>query len=65
MWIPQQSAGKIAEKRAEFADIEPKNPAEQEYKLVGIYEKLIRGYTEKQWDRETAELPTFIIWIRL
>jgi len=62
VWIPQQSAGKIAEKRAEFADIEPKNLAELACNFVGcIYEKLIRGYTEKQWDRETEGLPTFII----
>jgi UDP-galactopyranose mutase len=60
---PQEAVEKLAEQRAEFADIEPKNLAEQACKLVGrdIYEKLIRGYTEKQWDRKAEELPAFII----
>ena len=60
---PQEAVEKLAEQRAAFADIEPKNLAEQACKLVGrdIYEKLIRGYTEKQWGRKAEELPAFII----
>jgi UDP-galactopyranose mutase len=60
---PQEAAEKLLEQRAEFADVEPKNLAEQACKLVGrdIYEKLIRGYTEKQWGRKAEELPAFII----
>lgn len=60
---PQEAMDKLAEQRAEFADIEPKNLAEQACKLVGrdIYEKLIRGYTEKQWGRKAEDLPAFII----
>ena len=42
---------------------EPKNLEEQAIKLVGkdIYEKLVKGYTEKQWGRDCSELPSFII----
>lgn len=60
---PQEATEKLLEQRAEFADVEPKNLAEQACKLVGrdIYEKLIRGYTEKQWGRKAEELPAFII----
>ena len=60
---PQEAAEKLLEQRAEFADVEPKNLPEQACKLVGrdIYEKLIRGYTEKQWGRKAEELPAFII----
>lgn len=66
MWgvnTPQEAEAKLAEQRAEFADIEPDNLEEQALKLVGrdIYEKLIKGYTEKQWGRPCRELPAFII----
>ena len=60
---PQEAMEKLAEQRAEFAHIEPRNLAEQACKLVGrdIYEKLICGYTEKQWGRKAEDLPAFII----
>lgn len=66
MWgmnTPQEAEAKLAEQRAEFANIEPANLEEQALKLVGrdIYEKLIKGYTEKQWGRLCSELPAFII----
>ena len=66
MWgvsTPEDAEQKLSEQRAEFADIEPKNLEEQALKLVGrdIYEKLIKGYTEKQWGRPCTELPAFII----
>ena len=65
MWgvtTPAEAAGKIAEQRAEIKG-EPKNLEEQAISLVGrdIYEKLIQGYTEKQWGRKCTELPAFII----
>lgn len=68
MWpdvkTPVDAEKNLAEQRAEFADIEvPQNLEEQALKLVGrdIYEKLIKGYTEKQWGRKCTELPAFII----
>lgn len=65
MWgvvTPQEAAAKIAEQRAVITS-EPKNLEEQAISLVGtdIYEKLIKGYTEKQWGRPCTELPAFII----
>ena len=65
MWgvvTPQQAAQKIEEQRREITG-EPKNLEEQAISLVGrdIYEKLIKGYTEKQWGRACTELPAFII----
>ena len=65
MWgviTPQEAAAKIAEQRREITG-EPKNLEEQAISLVGrdIYEKLIKGYTEKQWGRACTELPAFII----
>ena len=65
MWgvvTPEQAAAKIAEQRAEIVG-EPQNLEEQAISLVGrdIYEKLIKGYTEKQWGRECKKLPAFII----
>ncbi len=50
-------------KAAARADKEPKNLEEQAISLVGtdIYEKLVKGYTEKQWGRSCTELPAFII----
>ena len=65
MWgvvTPQEAKSKICEQRKEIVG-EPKNLEEQAISLVGrdIYEKLIKGYTEKQWGRECKELPSFII----
>lgn len=65
MWgviTPQEAAAKIAQQRSEIAE-EPRNLEEQAISLVGrdIYEKLIKGYTEKQWGRSCKELPAFII----
>lgn len=61
---PQEAMDKINEQRHEFAHIiEPQNLEEQALKLCGkdIYERLIKGYTEKQWGRAATELPAFII----
>ncbi|MBO6193224.1 MAG: UDP-galactopyranose mutase [Clostridiales bacterium] len=65
MWgvvTPEEAAAKIAEQRKEITS-EPKNLEEQAISLVGrdIYEKLIKGYTEKQWGRDCKDLPAFII----
>lgn len=66
MWgvvTPDQAAAKIAEQRAAAGITEPKNLEEQAISLVGtdIYEKLIKGYTRKQWGRPCTELPGFLI----
>lgn len=66
MWgviTPAQAAAKIDEQRKEAGITEPKNLEEQAISLIGtdIYEKLIKGYTEKQWGRPCTELPAFII----
>ena len=66
MWgvvTPQEAAAKIEEQKAAAGITEPKNLEEQAISLVGtdIYEKLIKGYTEKQWGRPCTELPAFII----
>ena len=73
MWgvvTPQEAQEKIAQQRADAeaamrADgaAEPRNLEEQALLLVGrdIYEKLVKGYTEKQWGRKCSELPAFII----
>ena len=66
MWgviTPQEAENKINEQIAKENIIEPKNLEEQAISLVGrdIYEKLIKGYTEKQWGRKCTELPAFII----
>lgn len=60
---PQEVQEKIAEQIADLKITEPKNLEEQALSLVGrdVYEKLIRGYTEKQWGRDCRELPAFII----
>ncbi len=60
---PQQAFEKIQSQVAELNIGEPRNLEEQALKLVGIdiYEKLIKGYTEKQWGRKATELPAFII----
>ena len=65
MWgvvTPEQALKKISEQRKEISH-EPRNLEEQAISLVGrdIYEKLIKGYTEKQWGRPCNELPAFII----
>ncbi len=66
MWgvvTPEEAAAKIEEQRLAAGISEPKNLEEQAISLVGtdIYEKLIKGYTEKQWGRPCTELPSFII----
>ena len=67
MWrdvvTPEQAAAKIEQQRKEAGIINPQNLEEQAISLVGkdIYEKLIKGYTEKQWGRKCTELPAFII----
>ncbi|EKF9847070.1 UDP-galactopyranose mutase, partial [Vibrio cholerae] len=60
---PKEAKAIIEEQRKEMADLEPKNLEEQAISLVGrdIYEKFIKGYTEKQWGRSARELPAFII----
>lgn len=65
MWgvvTPEEAAAKIEEQRREITG-EPQNLEEQAISLVGrdIYEKLIKGYTEKQWGRDCKDLPAFII----
>ena len=66
MWgvvTPQEAAAKIEAQRKEAGITEPRNLEEQAISLVGkdIYEKLIKGYTEKQWGRDSKDLPAFII----
>ena len=66
MWsvvTPEEAADKIEEQRKAAGITNPKNLEEQAISLVGtdIYEKLIKGYTEKQWGRACTELPSFII----
>jgi len=66
MWgvvTPEEAASKIAEQRKAAGITAPRNLEEQAISLVGtdIYEKLIKGYTEKQWGRKCADLPSFII----
>lgn len=65
MWgvvTPEEAAAKIEEQRKEIKG-EPQNLEEQAISLVGrdIYEKLVKGYTEKQWGRDCKDLPAFII----
>ena len=66
MWgvvTPEEAKAKIDEQRDAAGITEPKNLEEQAISLVGtdIYEKLVKGYTEKQWGRPCTELPSFII----
>ena len=70
MWgvtTPTEAQARIEEQKAEAIALlngkEPENLEEQALSLVGkdIYEKLIKGYTEKQWGRKCTELPAFII----
>jgi UDP-galactopyranose mutase len=60
---PKEAQEKIAEQVGEVSIDNPQNLEEQALKLVGkdIYEKLIKGYTEKQWGRKCKDLPAFII----
>ena len=60
---PEEAKQKIAEELEQVDIGEPKNLEEQAIKLVGqtIYEKLVKGYTEKQWGMKATELPNFII----
>ena len=66
MWgvvTPDEAKAKIEEQKRESGIGEPRNLEEQAISLVGtdIYEKLIKGYTEKQWGRDCKDLPAFII----
>ena len=66
MWgvvTPEEAAAKIEEQKKEACITEPKNLEEQAISMVGrdIFEKLIKGYTEKQWGRDCKDLPAFII----
>ena len=66
MWgvvTPDEAAAKIEEQKRQAGITDPQNLEEQAISLVGtdIYEKLIKGYTEKQWGRPCTELPAFII----
>lgn len=63
VFTPEEAQQKIAEELAEVDIDEPKNLEEQAIKLIGktIYEKLVKGYTEKQWGMKAIELPSFII----
>ena len=60
---PEEAKAKINEQISQAGIDEPKNLEEQAISLVGkdIYEKLVKGYTEKQWGRKATELPSFII----
>lgn len=60
---PKEVQAKIQEQIADLHITEPQNLEEQALSLVGtdVYEKLIKGYTEKQWGRDCRELPAFII----
>ena len=66
MWnirTPQEAKDMIAKQIAELHIVVPKNLGEQSLSLAGrdVYEKLVKGYTEKQWGRDCTELPAFII----
>lgn len=66
MWgvvTPEEAIVKIEEQKKKSRISEPKNLEEQAISLVGtdIYEKLIKGYTQKQWGRPCSQLPAFII----
>ena len=60
---PAQAKEKIEQQKKMYAVSEPKNLEEQAINLIGmdVYQKLIKGYTEKQWGRKATELPAFII----
>ena len=60
---PMDAMKKIEQQKSELNGKEPSNLEEQAISLVGrdIYEKLVKGYTEKQWGKDCSELPSFII----
>ena len=60
---PSEAKAKIESEKAESQIKEPKNLEEQAINLIGktIYNKLVKGYTEKQWGKKATELPAFII----
>jgi len=63
VFTPEEAKARIEEQIRESGITKPQNLEEQAIRLVGrdIYEKLVKGYTEKQWGRRAAELPAFII----
>lgn len=63
VFTPAEAQKRIEEERAEGYTDNPQNLEEQAINLVGktIYEKLVKGYTQKQWGRKCTELPAFII----
>lgn len=63
VFTPEEAKAKIEQEKKEAGITEPKNLEEQAISLVGktIYEKLVKGYTEKQWGKRATELPSFII----
>ncbi|MBR5058696.1 MAG: UDP-galactopyranose mutase [Clostridiales bacterium] len=66
MWgvvTPEEAMAKIEEQKAEMTGKEPTNLEEQAISLIGrdLFEKLVKGYTEKQWGRDCKDLPAFII----
>lgn len=63
VFTPDEAKAKIAEELADVKIDQPKNLEEQAIKLIGktIYQKLVKGYTEKQWGMKATELPPFII----
>ena len=66
MWkvkTPDEARAKIEEQKKASGITDPKNLEEQAISLIGrdIYEKLVKGYTQKQWGKECTELPSFII----
>ena len=63
VFTPDEAKAKIEEELKDVQIDEPKNLEEQAIKLIGktIYEKLVKGYTEKQWGQKATELPSFII----
>ncbi|WP_378950843.1 UDP-galactopyranose mutase [Pelosinus sp. sgz500959] len=60
---PEEAKGKLDNQRSQYINIKPHNLEEQALQLVGddLYNKLIKGYTEKQWGCSAKELPAFII----
>ena len=63
VFTPEEAKAKIEQEKKEAGITEPQNLEEQAISLVGktIYEKLVKGYTEKQWGKRATELPSFII----
>jgi UDP-galactopyranose mutase len=63
VFTPEEAMARIEQERAEGYVENPKNLQEQAINLVGktIFEKLVKGYTEKQWGKKCEELPAFII----